>query len=651
MIDDAEPIEGKKIYISRCCVGSDQDSLVPPPNASVVLFDCSSASAHGVESPLKQTRFQSVHYNIFMRCDEQTSKRILRQACSVSFSPGIRWVVLGAYVTLNDLSPCRLHDTLISFHVDVEHTPQTFPNQTISDLDHLEFVACDRNCHCNNGDRDDVSLQTFARDFGEEFSGFRGAHLKVAMEETFPNQTISDLDHLEFVACDRNCHCNNGDRDDVSLQTFARDFGEEFSGFRGAHLKVAMEEYRPFVFKEQVGEDFVYRGIDVELINVLAEKLNFTYSVVPSVDGLWGGQDPNGTWDGMIGMLMRQEVDIAASGISMTLPRLKVVDFTYPHWTEPSAVAVKLRRHKWNYFVDPLQTSTWLLYLSLPLLLAAGLLAMDLIQTAQVGKRRWVLKARFNAYCFEFLRCICNQGYMFVGESIHSRCLQASLWFCVVVITAAYTSNLTASLTVPKVPWPFEDLRGLSEDSEYEVLLVRGTVQEEVFKEASNNIYRAIWDKVDQTTFEALSDVNEVFQFFLGSRSAFIADYSEVVMHVREQKDCVIEVLSETFNPTGISIALPKNAVYKKQFDKIILELQQSGILNVWYEQSVYPDQCSFRRQSSHMSPVTFSDVSYVFLYVFGGGLSVSFAFFLLEFLVQRFRSLSESAQTEPHQD
>jgi hypothetical protein len=30
------------------------------------------------------------------------------------------------------------------------------------------------------------------------------------------------------------------------------------------------------------------------------------YSVVRPPDGKWGGQDENGTWDGMIGMIVRQ---------------------------------------------------------------------------------------------------------------------------------------------------------------------------------------------------------------------------------------------------------------------------------------------------------------------------------------------------------
>jgi len=38
----------------------------------------------------------------------------------------------------------------------------------------------------------------------------------------------------------------------------------------------------------------------------------------------------NGSWNGLIGVLARREVDVAISGVIMTPMRTKVVDFTIP---------------------------------------------------------------------------------------------------------------------------------------------------------------------------------------------------------------------------------------------------------------------------------------------------------------------------------
>ena len=38
--------------------------------------------------------------------------------------------------------------------------------------------------------------------------------------------------------------------------------------------------------------------------------MNFTYNVIPPIDGQWGAIQPDGTWSGKVGMLQRQEVDM-----------------------------------------------------------------------------------------------------------------------------------------------------------------------------------------------------------------------------------------------------------------------------------------------------------------------------------------------------
>ena len=56
-------------------------------------------------------------------------------------------------------------------------------------------------------------------------------------------------------------------------------------------------------------------------------------------------------------------------GITVSAARHSVVDFTFPHWIEPSAVAIKLHSNRWYYFLDPLQPQLYLAYMNLPLVL------------------------------------------------------------------------------------------------------------------------------------------------------------------------------------------------------------------------------------------------------------------------------------------
>ena len=58
-------------------------------------------------------------------------------------------------------------------------------------------------------------------------------------------------------------------------------------------------------------------------------QLNFTYWIVLSVDNKWSYLHPNGTWEGMFGMLQRNETDLAM-GPALTSARTRDFDFVRP---------------------------------------------------------------------------------------------------------------------------------------------------------------------------------------------------------------------------------------------------------------------------------------------------------------------------------
>jgi hypothetical protein len=47
-------------------------------------------------------------------------------------------------------------------------------------------------------------------------------------------------------------------------------------------------------------------------------------------DGAWGSLEENSSWNGMIGMTQRSEVQAAVAMFTMTPQRHQVVDFTIP---------------------------------------------------------------------------------------------------------------------------------------------------------------------------------------------------------------------------------------------------------------------------------------------------------------------------------
>ena len=49
-----------------------------------------------------------------------------------------------------------------------------------------------------------------------------------------------------------------------------------------------------------------YTGYCIDLLNELKRSLKFTYDIYSSPDGKYGIETENGTWNGMIGELLRE---------------------------------------------------------------------------------------------------------------------------------------------------------------------------------------------------------------------------------------------------------------------------------------------------------------------------------------------------------
>ena len=57
-------------------------------------------------------------------------------------------------------------------------------------------------------------------------------------------------------------------------------------------------------------DEFRMTGMFAEIFDNLQEIMNFSYTLTQPPDGQWGALKPDNTWNGMVGMLERNEIDI-----------------------------------------------------------------------------------------------------------------------------------------------------------------------------------------------------------------------------------------------------------------------------------------------------------------------------------------------------
>ncbi|EEC18647.1 ionotropic glutamate receptor, putative [Ixodes scapularis] len=79
----------------------------------------------------------------------------------------------------------------------------------------------------------------------------------------------------------------------------------------------------------RVGNDR-FEGYCVDLMDALAKKIGFQYSLHLVKDGLYGSPTSSGEWNGMIRELIDREADMAIVDLTITYVREEAVDFTMP---------------------------------------------------------------------------------------------------------------------------------------------------------------------------------------------------------------------------------------------------------------------------------------------------------------------------------
>ncbi|CAL8078373.1 unnamed protein product [Orchesella dallaii] len=139
-------------------------------------------------------------------------------------------------------------------------------------------------------------------------------------------------------------------------------------------LRVVTIERLPFV-KIIDGN---YSGVILEYLYALQLKYNFTSNIFLPYDGNWGAETDNGTWNGMIGQVLRNEAELGANAFSVTLERAKVIAFSMPFHQEPAAILIPAPRegNKLAILIRPLSNEVWLAVFTTILVLVPFLFVM-----------------------------------------------------------------------------------------------------------------------------------------------------------------------------------------------------------------------------------------------------------------------------------
>ncbi|XP_037803968.1 ionotropic receptor 93a-like [Penaeus monodon] len=351
---------------------------------------------------------------------------------------------------------------------------------------------------------------------------------------------------------------------------------------------------------------------------------------------LWGKRLPNGTWNGLMGLLSRNEahIGVANSFITDNNGRLKVLEYSQPYDVDESCFLIRSAAElpRWQSLALPFTPYVWL-----GVAVAFVCTSPFLFWLAKSGEARG---ESFRSLADSYL---CAWGiqlrepHTFYPVCTSTRIFVASMWFSSVILTVAYSSHLTAFLTIrrrPAVPETFKDL--------YEGNIDVASIGEffNISMAATGNYYLQSLSKryfISKTLDEALVQVKLGKRVYISGRKAL-----EYLISTQFSSSGwpTMRVMKECFAPYSIGATLQRHTPLKRSINLALERMIESGLINRWFSEAlsrhrkstqVEPDQTDTSKRD-HVTPLNTVHMQGIFLILLFGYL-VSTSVFMIEVL------------------
>ncbi|KAG0729820.1 Glutamate receptor ionotropic, delta-1 [Chionoecetes opilio] len=359
------------------------------------------------------------------------------------------------------------------------------------------------------------------------------------------------------------------------------------------------------------------RGFSKTILEVLAAKINFTYTLTFEPPDLKWGSIENGSWIGILGMMARKEQNFSINLFTPTFERGQVFDPSVTTWVDTLSV----------FLQSPQQLPKWLsIFQPLSLFVVASLALITAIASASQA-----LKG-----------ALVGQSMPSLPRAPMERVLLAVWLLCCLVFSAAYTSNLVGILTRPGYSRRLYTLQELV-DSHHRIAVVdNGGFLAQELQTTQDPTLGSLRSKID------LFSLDDAVAALRQGSHAIIKLYSYLTLELYDYvEDDEWYAMKQDVRGAPSVWYFPKQTPWKYKFDKIILQLTWSGVIQHWQKVEVeaykkYIKKRSnkrrgLREESRSPQALTLAHLEGVF-YMVGFAWTISGFILLLEILKHRYR-------------
>uniref|UniRef100_A0A2P2IAA8 Glutamate receptor-like n=1 Tax=Hirondellea gigas TaxID=1518452 RepID=A0A2P2IAA8_9CRUS len=417
-------------------------------------------------------------------------------------------------------------------------------------------------------------------------------------------------------------------------------FPQKFKTFNGSTIKVSTFEHPPSVLYIYDADHNVIKrdGVDMILIAALESALNFTAEYIEVNKGeLWGHEMPNGTWDGLMGMLIYEKADVGACNVFIEQDRYDFIDFTAPFNFERGCFGTPSPKllPRWTSPVMPFTSVTWA---SFAVAYLVGTALLYAVYRASYRKE----SIEYNSLSFDFLYVL---GFMTMRSPYTTpsypplQIYLGFLWMFATLITIAYSANLVAYLSIVQKSPPIDTMKQLRESS---LRLAGPAFWKTQFVASIDEDARSFENRL-----EPRYDLENVFKEVEAGEFAIIENKQFLELYVAGRytygDTATIRIVKQCLLPYSIGVGLQKFSPLQESFSKVVLSIVEFGLTQRWKTEVIsefrlrYLEEIALKtgKEAAVGDPLSIDHLLGVFMmYILG--LILAALIFAGEILVQR---------------
>ncbi|XP_041354578.1 glutamate receptor ionotropic, delta-1-like [Gigantopelta aegis] len=400
-------------------------------------------------------------------------------------------------------------------------------------------------------------------------------------------------------------------------------FTNEDFGFNGRVFRVGTMLWPPYLQLSSENNTKIYEGLCINLLEELAKIFNFSYEIGEVEENATS----RGTVPGLVGAMIRGELDLIVAPMLVSADKELVIDFTFPFFHDVSVGVFRMpdpEKSKWLTLIKPFK---WEVLACIGVSLVTSTILLTIIQMTQRLEKPGKLGEVFQSCLWYIYGALLSHGCSLDPATLSGRILVGFWWLFCLVISASYSGILIAFLTVERQTPPLHTLADLVAQEDYSWGTLGGTAMLDEYHKSTQTDIKALVRGLSQTG----ESMDEHKKRVLDGSYVFFGDRETLVTWTRQH--CDLAILDESFSPFKFSVGLPKNSPYTDLFSKRIIDIQSGGLMEIWKKHWWPQRNLCVNLSNARNRPIQLSDLQSIF-YVAIIGLVLASVILITEKLV-----------------